>query len=142
MSFPAIDATLYTMFARVLRGTTGRGLAFLIAVHKSIRSIRGVIGATTSNPELLTCAERLQFERYVRREGTNAVVRRTSHSRKLVRQVIHGERTDVFRVRQSSLGEPWSNGQTEGQITKLKLERQTYGRGKLDLLQARLIAAA
>ena len=33
----------------------------------------------------------------------------------------------------------WSNGQTEGQITKLKLvKRQMYGRAKLDLLQARL----
>jgi len=30
-------------------------------------------------------------------------VRRTGHSRKLVRQVIRGERTDVFRIRQSSL---------------------------------------
>lgn len=31
----------------------------------------------------------------------------------------------------------WSNGQTEGQITKLKLvKRQMYGRAKLDLLQA------
>lgn len=39
--------------------------------------------------------------------------------------------------------EPRSNGQTEGQITKLKLvRRQMYGRGKLDLLQARLIGAA
>jgi transposase len=37
---------------------------------------------------------------------------------------------------------PWSNGQTEGQITKLKLvKRQMYGRGKLDLLQARLLGA-
>jgi transposase len=37
---------------------------------------------------------------------------------------------------------PWSNGQTEGQITRLKLvKRQMYGRGKLDLLQARLIGA-
>ena len=36
----------------------------------------------------------------------------------------------------------WSNGQTEGQITKLKLvKRQMYGRGKLDLLQARLIGS-
>ena len=32
------------------------------------------------------------------------------------------------------------NGQTEGQITKLKLlKRQMYGRGKLDLLEARLV---
>ena len=38
---------------------------------------------------------------------------------------------------------PWSNGQTEGQITRLKLvKRQMYGRGKLDLLQARLVGAA
>ena len=37
----------------------------------------------------------------------------------------------------------WSNGQTEGQITKLKLvKRQMYGRGKLDLLQARVIGSA
>ena len=37
----------------------------------------------------------------------------------------------------------WSNGQTEGQITKLKLvKRQMYGRGKLDLLQARVIGCA
>jgi transposase len=38
---------------------------------------------------------------------------------------------------------PWFNGQTEGQITKLKLvKRQMYGRGKLDLLQARDLGAA
>jgi len=37
----------------------------------------------------------------------------------------------------------WSNGQTEGQITKLKLvKRQMYGRGKLDLLQARVVGPA
>src|SRR5208283_2587934 len=36
----------------------------------------------------------------------------------------------------------WSNGQTEGQITKLKLvKRQMYGRAKLDLLQHRFIGA-
>ena len=42
----------------------------------------------------------------------------------------------------ASITSPWSNGQTEGQITKLKLvKRQMYGRGKLDLLQARVIDA-
>ena len=34
------------------------------------------------------------------------IVRRTGHSRKLVCQVTRGERTDVFRVRQSTL-EPY-----------------------------------
>ncbi|HVJ34798.1 MAG TPA: ISL3 family transposase [Terriglobia bacterium] len=43
----------------------------------------------------------------------------------------------------AALSEPWSNGQTEGQITKLKLvKRQMYGRAKLDLLRARLVPPA
>jgi transposase len=38
---------------------------------------------------------------------------------------------------------PWSNGQAEGQITKLKLvKRQMYGRANLDLLEARVIGAS
>ena len=42
----------------------------------------------------------------------------------------------------AAITSPWSNGQTEGQITKLKLvKRQMYGRGKRDLLQARVIGA-
>lgn len=91
--------------------------AFLDAVRKSMRNIRTVIGATTINPELLTCAERIQYAGYLHREETNAailamakdgvpikqIVRRTGHSRKLVRQVVRGERSDVFRLRQSSL---------------------------------------
>ena len=41
----------------------------------------------------------------------------------------------------AAMTQPWSNGQTEGQITKLKLvKRQMYGRAKLDLLRARLLA--
>jgi transposase len=42
----------------------------------------------------------------------------------------------------AAITEPWSNGQTEVQITKLKLvKRQMYGRAKIDLLQARLLGA-
>ncbi len=42
----------------------------------------------------------------------------------------------------AALSKPWSNGQTEGQITRLKLvKRQMYRRAKLDLLEARLIGA-
>lgn len=41
------------------------------------------------------------------------------------------------------LKEPWSNGQTERQNTKLKLiKRQMYGQAKLDLLRARLPGAS
>lgn len=42
----------------------------------------------------------------------------------------------------AAITEPWSNGQTEGQITKLKLvKRQMYGRAGIDLLKARLLPA-
>jgi transposase len=91
--------------------------AFLDAVRQSMRAIRATIGATTINPELLTCVEKLQYEGYLRREEAAGrilalarngapikdIVRRTGHSRKLVRQVVRGIATDVFRVRQSIL---------------------------------------
>jgi transposase len=54
----------------------------------------------------------------------------------------NGIATDRDSVR-AALVHPWSNGQTEGQITKLKLvKRQMYGRAKLDLLTARLLGTA
>ncbi|CAA9233074.1 MAG: Mobile element protein, partial [uncultured Chloroflexia bacterium] len=38
---------------------------------------------------------------------------------------------------------PWSNGQTEGQVNRLKLiKRQMYGKAKFDLLRARVIRPA
>src|SRR3974390_1334076 len=48
--------------------------AFLDAVRKSMRPIRSAIGAATINPELLTAAERIQYEGYLRREETNASI--------------------------------------------------------------------
>jgi transposase len=52
----------------------------------------------------------------------------------------NGLRADQFAIA-AALSVPWSNGQTEGHITKLKLvKRQMYGRAKLDLLKARLVA--
>jgi len=60
----------------------------------------------------------------------------------LIASLAAGITKDKAAVR-AAITEPWSNGQTEGQITKLKLvKRQMYGRAKLDLLQARLIGAA
>lgn len=60
----------------------------------------------------------------------------------LVASFANGVAKDIAAVR-SAIVSQWSNGQTEGQITKLKLvKRQMSGRGKLDLLQARLIGAS
>jgi len=59
----------------------------------------------------------------------------------LVGSFANGVERDMAAVRNAIIS-PWSNGQTEGQITRLKLvKRQMYGRGKLDLLQAKLIGA-
>lgn len=55
--------------------------AFLDAVGKSIRQIRGAVGATLVNPSLLTTAEKLQYEGYLRREETNATVFRSGRQR-------------------------------------------------------------
>ena len=120
--------------------------AFLDAIRKSMRQIRSAIGATTINPKLLSAAERLQYEGYLRREETNAtilalskggtpikqIVRQTGHSRKLVRQVIRGERTDVFRTRQSSLDPhlPWLDDQwASGCRNGAELWRRLTARG-------------
>jgi transposase len=49
---------------------------------------------------------------------------------------------DLAAVR-AACREPWSNGQTEGQVHKLKLlKRSMYGRAKFDLLRLRLLWAA
>ena len=44
---------------------------------------------------------------------------------------------------QAALSLPWSQGQTEGQMTRLKLiKRQGYGRAHFDLLRQRVLHAA
>jgi transposase len=119
--------------------------SFLDAVRKSMRQIRTVIGATTIDPKLLTAAECLQYEGYLRREETNVailalsksgtpikqIVRQTGYSRNLVRQAI-GERHDVFRTRQSSLDQhlPWLNDQwASGCRNGAELWRRLKARG-------------
>jgi len=48
-------------------------------------------------------------------------------------------RQDIDAVRNAAL-EPWSNGQTEGQINRLKtITRAMYGRAGIELLRARMI---
>ena len=109
--------------------------AFLDAVRQSMRLIRTTLGVVTINPELLTCAEKLQYEGYLRREETNAsilrlakegvpikqIARQLGCSRKLVRHAVRGETGDVFRTRESTLdahlpflNAEWENGCRNG----------------------------
>jgi len=120
--------------------------AFLDAVRKSMRQIRAVIGAATINPDLLTAAERLQYAGYFAREETNRavldlsrqgvaikeIVRRTGYSRGLVRRILRGQRSDVFRVRESSLELylPWLDAQwAAGRRNGAELWRDLKARG-------------
>jgi transposase len=57
----------------------------------------------------------------------------------IVASFVNGVVKDKAAV-SAAITSSWSNGQTEGQITKLKLvKRQMYGRGKIDLLEARVV---
>jgi transposase len=59
----------------------------------------------------------------------------------VLRSLAASLRRDEKAIRAALL--PWSNGQTEGPVHRLKLlKRQTYGRSKFDLLQARVLYQA
>ena len=109
--------------------------AFLAAVQRSMREIRKAVGTDVVDPQVLSCAERRQHSGWLRREEENTailalakqgvsikeIVRRTNKSRGLVRQVVRGGRTDVFRSRQCSLDPflkhldvDWANGCRNG----------------------------
>jgi transposase len=91
--------------------------AFLEAVRRSMPAIRQAVGSTIINPALLTCAERIQYDGFLRRQedrqiikdlarhGTSIkeIARRTGRSRKLVRSVLRGTDGDVFRSRMTTL---------------------------------------
>ena len=56
-----------------------------------------------------------------------------------LRKFVRGLQHDEAAVR-AALSEVWSNGQSEGQINRLKLiKRQMYGRAKFDLLRLRVL---
>ena len=121
--------------------------AFVDAVRKSMRQVRAAIGVATINPGLLTAAERIQYEGYLRREEDNAailslakdgiaikeIVRRTGYSRGLVRRILRGQRSDVFRVRESSLelylpwlDARWTAGDRNGAALWRHLQKQGF----------------
>lgn len=132
-------------------------IAFLDAVRRSMRDICNAVGAGLINPASLTAAEQIQYEEYFRREETNAaikahaadglsikeIVRLTGQSRKLVRSVLRGERTDIFRCRESSLepllswiDDQWAAGDRNGAKLWRRLKAQGF-RGSLRVVTER-----
>ena len=80
------------------------------------------------------------FQDMVRRKATTELDAWLNHAKGgLVAAFANDLMKDKAAVA-AAIASPWSNGQTEGQICKLKLvKRQMYGRGNIDLLQARVI---
>jgi transposase len=62
--------------------------AFLDAVRKSMRQIRSSIGAATVDPALLTFAEKLRYEGYLRREETNAAILSLSQQGIAIKEIV------------------------------------------------------
>ena len=59
-----------------------------------------------------------------------------------IERFVNKLRQDLSAV-SAGMSLPWSQGQTEGQVTRLKLiRRQMYGRGNFDLLRKRVLRAA
>ena len=56
-----------------------------------------------------------------------------------MQRLAAGLQADLSAVR-AAFGSPWSTGQVEGQINRVKyLKRQMYGRAKLDLMRIRVL---
>lgn len=95
-------------------------------------------------PELATAAALLdRFQRMVRKRSADHLAEwleaaAASPLASFARGLMADEAAVVAALR-----EQWSNGQTEGQINRLKmLKRQMYGRAGIALLKARLIGTA
>lgn len=112
--------------------------------HLSANDARLIVLIEKAAPDLLTARDLVdQFHAMIRQgdaDQLDAWIKTAKTS--LLESLANGITTDRNAVH-AALTKPWSNGQTEGQITKLKLvKRQMYGRAKLDLLRARVMAAA
>jgi transposase len=129
------------------RTPSARSIARLMTLARDdlSKSDAVLVAAIESNvPDLVTTRTLIDdFQTMIRSKAAEKLDSwLTDAKTSLVRSFANGVEKDITAVRNAIIS-PWSNGQTEGQITKLKLiKRQMYGRAKIDLLQARLIGAA
>jgi transposase len=126
------------------RTPSARTLAWLMSTSRDNLSKSESITIEEGVPSLVEAREIISdFHGMVRARAQAqlpAWIDRAANS--LVSSFANGIRRDIAAV-DAAISSPWSNGQTEGQVTRLKLiKRQMYGRAKLDLLEARLIGAA
>lgn len=103
-----------------------------------VGAIERALPALATAPDLVE-----RFHRMVRARASDALPAWVSEATtSMLAPFGRGIAADKAAV-SAALTTPWSNGPTEGYVTKLKLiRRQMYGRGKLDLLRARLVTTS
>ena len=121
-----------------------RAIARLLTSERDCRSaeaLRVRVAIETASPRIVAASDLLDRFRIMvsaKKPGDLAPWLEDAIGSELA-SFASGLRDDEAAVR-AAIVEPWSNGQTEGQVTELKLvKRQMYGRGKLDLLRARMV---
>ena len=126
------------------RTPSSRTIARLMTLGRDRLSKAETVTVTTieSGVPLLVEAREIiaAFQAMIRRRSLTDLTPWLEQARtSLVASFANGIIKDQAAVT-AAITSDWSSGQTEGQITKLKLvKRQMYGRGKLDLLQARVV---
>jgi len=107
------------------------------------RSVRLVPNGTSSNEHIRLPRSSLKsFAGRVRCRFGLWIVKAFDCGAKELRSFANGLQKDFLAVREATTS-PWSNGQTEGQVNRLKLlKRQMYGRANFDLLKARVLNPA
>jgi transposase len=126
------------------RQPAARTIARLMTIGRNTLSKAETVTITaieTDVPRLVKAREMIAAFQAMVRNKTDAglAVWIDAARQSLVASFANGVAKDEAAVR-AAITLPWCNGQTEGQITKLKLvKRQMYGRARIDLLQARMI---
>ena len=129
------------------RAPSARTVARLLSVGRDglSRSETLTVAAIETGVPLLVEARELiaSFQGMIRKRAAAELGAWLARARSsLVASFATGIMKDEAAVT-AALNLSWSNGQTEGQITRLKLvKRQMYGRGKIDMLQARMTCGA
>ncbi len=126
---------------------SARTIARGLTVERHTGSARiALVNATvdTTSPDLIAARDLLdRFHTMMRsKDGAGLDPWIASASESKLAGFAAGIEADKDAVA-AAIIEPWSSGQVEGKINRLKLiKRQMYGRANLDLLKARLMAAA
>ena len=126
---------------------SSRTVAKMMTTHRdgdSRQQITLMAVIAKATPDIVTARDQLDaFHAIVRERNADALETWLADAEAgPLASLTAGLRADRSAV-EAALREPWSSGQVEGTINKLKLlKRQMYGRAKTDLLEARLMSAA